>query len=128
MLGCIPIIHPLANMNKREWLNSPAFGGYMDYYDVEDAYGIAYGWDEVQYARQTLHLVRDQLWAVKEFAASVTVRRFVHDIKRAASGQHGPCNRGSRTRPPSGRPRDAANKNTGRIAASRSGVAQPTES
>ena len=42
MLGCVPIIHPLANMIKREWLNSSWFAGYMDYYNVEDTYGIAY--------------------------------------------------------------------------------------
>ena len=90
MLGCIPIIHPLANTTKHEWLlNSGYLAGYMEYYDVEDAYGIAYGWDdsEVQYARQTLHLVREQLWAVKEFANSVTVGRFVRDVKSAASGR-----------------------------------------
>jgi len=89
MLGCITIIHPIANMTKREWLLSSGYtSGYMDYYNLTDVFGIAWGWDEVPYANSTLHLVRDQLWAIKEFAHSVTVPRFVRDVRRAAKGKY----------------------------------------
>ena len=123
-LGCIPIIHPIVNTTKREWLlqsgylggpsqrpravsSIGAFGlwrgggscdrsssrgysldaGYMEYSGAQDAYGIAYGWDEVEYARRTIHLVREQLWAAKSFAHSVTVPRFIRDAQRAARGE-----------------------------------------
>ena len=56
----------------------------MEYSGAQDAYGIAYGWDEVEYARRTIHLVREQLWAAKSFAHSVTVPRFIRDAQRAA--------------------------------------------
>jgi len=61
--------------------------GYMEYSGAQDAYGIAYGWDEVEYARRTIHLVREQLWAAKSFAHSVTVPRFIRDVQRAARGE-----------------------------------------
>ena len=87
MLGCIPIIHPLANTTKRAWLLKSSFAGYMERYSIDDAFGLAYGWGEAAYARRTLHRVRNQLWAVKEFGHSVTVPRFVRDVKLAANGQ-----------------------------------------
>ena len=59
----------------------------MEYSGAQDAYGIAYGWDEVEYARRTIHLVREQLWAAKSFAHSVTVPRFIRDAQRAARGE-----------------------------------------
>ncbi|HAH3687363.1 TPA: WavQ [Escherichia coli] len=45
MCGCIPVVIPNENVTKEEW-----------YPNEEDRFGIAYGIDDIEYARKTRHL------------------------------------------------------------------------
>ena len=87
MLGCIPVVIPMANHTKRQWLSKTFLHEYFEHAGISNVAGIAYGWDDVPHARRTMRHTRNQLWDSKEFAHSVTVPRFVRDVKRAASGQ-----------------------------------------
>ena len=81
-LGCIPIIHPVLNMTKLEWILSTAFGPYIretGRYDL--MHSIAYGnaTEEVSMAREFLEVSRQEFVKVKDWGKS-TVERFIHDV------------------------------------------------
>jgi hypothetical protein len=81
-------MHPLENLTKRAWLMSSFFSGYLEHTGAQDIAGVAYGWDEADYALQTMHKVRNELFEVKAYAHDVTLPRFVRDVKRAAEDRH----------------------------------------
>jgi hypothetical protein len=79
-LGCIPIVHPMPNMSKYQWLMSTNVGQFLLETGRTDFPGIAYGWDEVSCARRTLGDTRQVLYAFKSWGLG-TVRRMVRDVK-----------------------------------------------
>lgn len=87
MLGCVTIIHPIANMTKREWLMTTMYAGFLEHSGAADMAGIAYGWGEAPYAAATMSRTRQQLFELKEFAHNVTVGNFVRDMEDAAHGK-----------------------------------------
>jgi len=59
LCGCIPIVYPIEGVSKLDWLKTKAtFQPYLDKND--NVSGIAYGLDDIQYARKTLGNVRKE--------------------------------------------------------------------
>jgi len=88
MLGCVPIVHPLGNMSKLEWIHSTAWGPYVRESNrtvLMD--GVAYGnsTSEVNRARANLSLMRTELVRVKKWGTQ-TVARFIHDVLENITG------------------------------------------
>lgn len=84
MLGCVTIVHPLADLTKREWLMSTWLAPWLAHSNATDMPGIAYGWAEARYAEQTMKDTRRELLLAKQFSET-TVARFVRDVERAAN-------------------------------------------
>ena len=88
MLGCIPIVHPVGNLTKREWVYSGFAGSYARHSRSDVLIdSVAYGWEEVETARKNIHLVRDDLYEVKRWG-NATVQRFIHDAHVHATSGH----------------------------------------
>ncbi len=79
MSGCIPIIVPIEGATKEEWLKSISLSVILKEYGEDELKGIAYGFEEVEYARQTLHEVRHQQEIHIKYGEE-SVRRFVNDM------------------------------------------------
>ena len=87
--GCVPIVHPLGNLTKLEWILSTAWGPYVRHSKrlvLMD--GVAYGSsaDEIERARRTLPLMRKEFEMVKEWGKG-TVSHFIEDVLRHLSGE-----------------------------------------
>ena len=88
-LGCIPIVHPLRNMTKMEWILSGSFGPYVRETGGEGLMNIvAYGntSEQVRLAQESLETSREELFKVKEWG-KLTVQRFVRDVFVNITGQ-----------------------------------------
>jgi hypothetical protein len=83
LCGCISIVYPIRNMNKEKWI---MITGVEEYFQKTGAkkelYGIAYGKNitEIQFAQNTLHLVKKQWDDITKFYKENHIKRFINDI------------------------------------------------
>ena len=56
LCGCIPIVIPCEKYSKEEWKNIFPLQRYR----------IAYGFEDIEYAKQTLHLVKDNILEIQK--------------------------------------------------------------
>jgi len=79
LCGCISIVHKVEGLTKYEWLSTLSVIDYMKYKCISDLYGIAYGLEEIEYAKTTIHLVEEQWKDIVQYNNSVKL--FIDDIK-----------------------------------------------
>ena len=60
LCGCVSIVAPMPNMSKDEWLKTTAGYGYLSSNKINGYYGIAYGQEEIEWAKSTIHLAKQQ--------------------------------------------------------------------
>jgi predicted O-linked N-acetylglucosamine transferase (SPINDLY family)/predicted SAM-dependent methyltransferase len=82
LCGCISIIVPLKDINKKQWLESLSTSVILDQYGEEDLKGIAYGLTEIEYAQNTLADVKRQQNIFVEYGNN-SVKRFINDLANA---------------------------------------------
>lgn len=70
MCGCIPVVVPKEGLTKEAWRPNEA-----------DRHGIAYGYEDIEWAIQTRHLLLDQLDRIEE-ASQESVREFREKTER----------------------------------------------
>ncbi len=75
MCGCIPIVVPQEGLSREEWRP-----------EVENRYGIAYGWEDSQWAIETRSKVLENL-AESENQGVDSINRFVDIVERYFSGK-----------------------------------------
>jgi len=83
LCGCISIVYPLHNYNKKEWImNTTCLSDYMMYNNIDNLYGIAYGnsEEEIAYAMNTIHLVEEQWKDICNFYNERHVNNFINDL------------------------------------------------
>jgi hypothetical protein len=79
--GCITIlINP--NITKRNWIDRFAIGKYFKHIGHYDLYGIAYGdtKEEISFAKNTIHLAKQQWNDIAEYLTNSTIYPFVQDL------------------------------------------------
>jgi hypothetical protein len=80
--GCVSVIIKVDGIpNHAEWLKTTAVGSYVKVKGIEKLYGIAYGIAEIEWARNTLHLVAEQWADILEYCKTETIVPFLNDIK-----------------------------------------------
>ena len=80
LCGCISIVVPLKGYTKNSWLQKTHMWDYVQE-TGEPIFGIAYGWDEVEFAKSTLPLVHDQQIKINNFIKMKSVDRLLEDLK-----------------------------------------------
>jgi len=82
LCGCVCIVCPLKNVSKEDWYKMTAFYEYIKDKNIEDIYGISYGFENehVKKAQETIHLLREQIddannWFIEKYIVS-----FLEDI------------------------------------------------
>ena len=79
--GCISIVVKVDGIpNHAEWLKTTAVYSYLKDKNIDKLYGIAYGSEEVQWARDTMHLVSQQWDDILEYCKNDTILPFLKDI------------------------------------------------
>jgi hypothetical protein len=81
LCGCISIVYPIDGATKEQWLEMTAIKGFFNEKRINNIYGIAYGYtpDELEYAENTIHLVKEQWDDFKKYENSL-VKNFIYDI------------------------------------------------
>jgi hypothetical protein len=81
LCGCIPVLHKVEGMDKSEWIKTTVAREYLKYNGLDNLYGIAYGKEDIEYAKNTMHLVKDQWDDIIKFCIEKTILPFIEDIK-----------------------------------------------
>jgi hypothetical protein len=86
MCGCISVVIKVQGISTQsEWLQTTAVAQYAKENKIDKLYGIAYGLDEINWARNTIHLVQEQWIKIKEFCKEKTIKPFLEDLKNIES-------------------------------------------
>jgi CTP synthase (UTP-ammonia lyase) len=86
MCGCISVVIKVEGISSQlEWLQTTAVAQYAKENKIDKLYGIAYGLDEINWARNTIHLVEEQWIKIKEFCKEKTIKPFLEDLKNIES-------------------------------------------
>ena len=83
LCGCITIIYPEHNITKREWLKTTALEEYLIDNKLDNLYGIAYGnsKEEIIFAKNTIHLVKEQWNNIINYFKMKYIIPFIDDIQ-----------------------------------------------
>jgi hypothetical protein len=77
--GCISVVIKVKGQPKNNWLNTLAPIEYLKE-TGEPLYGVAYGPEEIEFAKSTLHLVEGQWININKFFRKKYVESFITDI------------------------------------------------
>ena len=80
LCGCITVIYPIQNKSKQDWLKTTALWPFLQENNLDNLYGIAYGVYDIQYAKDTLHLVKKQWEDIINFNINKYLISFINDI------------------------------------------------
>jgi len=83
--GCISIVYKVEGKSKEEWLQSTTLVEYFKTQEVKELYGVAYGVEEIEYAVNTMHLVRKQWNDIEEYCIRHTAIPFIKDMENIES-------------------------------------------
>ena len=77
--GCISVVYKIEGLSKAEWSNTTLYAQYLKDRNQSEIYGIAYGLEEVEYAKRTMHLVREQIMDMIQYSKEKTIIPFLKD-------------------------------------------------
>ena len=82
LCGCISIVYPLEGVSKKDYYKKTYFDKYMVEKNIDSIYGIAYGnsESEIKHAKNTLHLVKEQIDDIVKWYIKTQVHTFLNDI------------------------------------------------
>ena len=80
MCGCISIVYKVDNLSKSDWLKTTAAAEYLKNKGLDSLYGIAYGVEEIDHAKNTIHLAKKQWDEIINYNNQKTIVPFLIDI------------------------------------------------
>jgi hypothetical protein len=81
LCGCIPVIYKINGLNKQEWIQTTAASEYCKSKGLNNLYGIAYGREDMEYAKNTIHLVKEQWDDILKYNKDNTMVSFLNDMQ-----------------------------------------------
>jgi len=81
LCGCIPIVYKVESLTKKEWFKTLGVSSYLQYNKLDYLYGISYGVEDLSYAIETIHLVKEQWDDIIKFNIQHTVEPFLKDME-----------------------------------------------
>lgn len=88
LCGCISIVYKVQGLNKQQWIQTTVAAEYLKSKGLDNLYGIAYGQENMQYAADTIHLVKEQWDDILKFNKEKTIVPFINDIKNFKNMQN----------------------------------------
>jgi hypothetical protein len=86
LCGCIPILHKVDGISKEQWftgkgdINSAHYEYYLNH-PYTNYPGIAYGIEDLEYARSTIHLLPDFFNNIIEYVNKQSLEKFIIDMQ-----------------------------------------------
>jgi hypothetical protein len=86
MCGCISVIIKVEGISTQlDWIKTTCVAQYAKEKNIDKLYGIAYGLDEISWAKDTLHLVEKQWIDITIFFRETPIKLFLEDLKNIES-------------------------------------------
>jgi len=82
LCGCISIVKKIDGLSKTEWLKNTPYSQYLQEMNITNLYGIAYGKEELEHAKNTIHLAQEQWKTIQIYMAKKNVNLFINEIKQ----------------------------------------------
>ena len=80
LCGCISIVYPVDGLSKEEWIKTTCLKDYFNNNNINVVYGIAYGLDDLEWAKNTIHLVEKQMNDIIQYYEKEHLTKFLYDI------------------------------------------------
>lgn len=84
--GCVPIVYPIEGISKEEWIKTTAASEYCKEKHIDNLFGIAYGKEDIEWAKSTLYLVEEQWKDIIKFNMETNVVTFIEDLNHLEDG------------------------------------------
>ena len=84
--GCIPIVYPIEGVTKKEWIYNSGVSHYCKQKNLDNLFGIAYGQDDIEWAKSTIHLVEQQWKDIIKFNIETNFKTLVEDLNHLEDG------------------------------------------
>ena len=84
--GCVTIVYPIENVSKKEWMNKLAVADYCKENGLDNLFGIAYGEDDLKWAKSTIHLAEEQWKDIIKFNLEKNINGFIEDMNHLEDG------------------------------------------
>jgi len=81
LCGCVSVVVKIDGMDEMDWLKTTAAYPYLKSKNLNKLYGIAYGLSEIDWAKNTLHLVKQQWNDILKYLRETTILPFLNDIR-----------------------------------------------
>lgn len=81
LCGCVTIIYPIKNVDKLTWMKTTPFWDYMETNNINNFYGLAYGIEDLEFAKSTLHLADNFIRSAIDNINNKYVNSFIQDLK-----------------------------------------------
>jgi hypothetical protein len=81
MCGCVSVVIKVDDMSEDDWIKTTVVYPYLQANNLNKLYGVAYGLSEIEWARNTLHLVKQQWIDILDFLKINTIMPFLKDIE-----------------------------------------------
>jgi hypothetical protein len=81
LCGCISIVYPIEGVSKLDWLKMTAAYPYLKENNIDYLYGISYGLDDIEFAKNTSHLAKEQWENILDFNKKKYFNSFLTDIE-----------------------------------------------
>jgi len=81
LCGCITIVYPVENKTKIDWLKNTVVWPYLKDNNLDNLYGIAYGVFDLNYAKKTIHLAKEQWYNINKYNIEKFVKPFINNIE-----------------------------------------------
>jgi hypothetical protein len=83
--GCVCIVYPNDDISKNEWIKQTPYYFYINEFNKNNIYGVAYGIEELQNAKITINFAKSQLIEINGYYKKVCVDTIINDINNNMS-------------------------------------------
>jgi hypothetical protein len=88
LCGCISVVVKVDGLSEPEWLQTTAVYPYLKDNNLNKLYGIAYGLSEIDWAKNTIHLVKEQWSNILVYTTEKSILPFIDDIRKLSNGEN----------------------------------------
>lgn len=81
MCGCISVVIKVDGLNELDWLKTTAAYPYLKEKNMNKLFGIAYGLSEIDWAKNTIHLAKEQWNEIINHAKNTSLVPFLRDVQ-----------------------------------------------
>lgn len=82
LCGCISVVVKVEEIETQlDWIKTTYAAEYVKKKNIDKLYGIAYGFEEINWAKNTIHLVEEQWIDIINFFKEETINPFLEDLK-----------------------------------------------